>query len=62
MADSLQLLRQWTVLRTLSARRQGVTLRELAADTGVSEDDHARPEPAAPPRLPGRRTRQRSRP
>ncbi len=37
MADSVQLLRQWTVLRTLSARRQGATLKELAAETGVSE-------------------------
>lgn len=37
MADSLQLMRQWTVLRTLAARRQGVTLRELAAEAGVSE-------------------------
>ncbi len=37
MADSVQLLRQWTVLRTLSARRHGATLKELAAETGVSE-------------------------
>ncbi len=37
MADSTQLLRQWTVLRTLSARRHGATLKQLATDTGVSE-------------------------
>jgi predicted DNA-binding transcriptional regulator YafY len=36
MADQPSLLRQWTLLRTLSARRQGVTLRELADDAGVS--------------------------
>lgn len=37
MADSTQLLRQWTLLRMLSARRQGVTLKELAAEAGVSQ-------------------------
>lgn len=37
MADSVQLLRQWTVLRTLAARRHGATLRELADESGVSE-------------------------
>lgn len=37
MADSTQLLRQWTLLRLLSARRQGVTLKELAAEAGVSQ-------------------------
>jgi proteasome accessory factor B len=31
------LLRQWRLLRTLCASRQGRTLRELAADAGVSE-------------------------
>jgi len=36
MPDQPSLLRQWTVLRTLSARRQGATLRELADDAGVS--------------------------
>ena len=37
MSDSQQLLRQWTLLRLLSARRQGATLRELADETGVSQ-------------------------
>jgi proteasome accessory factor B len=36
MSDQPSLLRQWTVLRILSARRQGATLRELADDAGVS--------------------------
>lgn len=36
MLDSTPLLRQWTLLRILSARRQGATLRELASEAGVS--------------------------
>jgi predicted DNA-binding transcriptional regulator YafY len=36
MSEQPSLLRQWTLLRTLSARRQGATLRELAGDAGVS--------------------------
>lgn len=37
MADSLPLLRQWTLLRLLSARRQGVTLRQMSQETDVSQ-------------------------
>jgi len=37
VSDSAQLLRQWTLLRMLSARRQGITLKVLCAETGVSE-------------------------
>ncbi|MBI1347096.1 WYL domain-containing protein [bacterium] len=37
MADSVQLLRQWTILRMLSARRHGATLKELANETCVSQ-------------------------
>ncbi len=37
MPDSEPLLRQWTVLRLLSARRQGISLKELASEAGVSE-------------------------
>lgn len=37
MADSLPMLRQWSLLRILSARRQGVTLKELAAEVGYSQ-------------------------
>ena len=36
MSEQPSLLRQWTLLRTLSARRQGATLRELAGDAGVT--------------------------
>ena len=36
MSDSAPLLRQWTLLRILSARRQGVTLKELSQEAGVS--------------------------
>lgn len=37
MSDSIQLLRQWTLLRLLAARRQGVALKELARDLSVSQ-------------------------
>ena len=37
MSDSAKLIRQWTLLRSLSARRQGATLKELAADAAVSQ-------------------------
>ncbi|WLD12860.1 HTH domain-containing protein [Planctellipticum variicoloris] len=37
MSDSAQLIRQWTLLRLLFARRHGATLKELAADAGVSQ-------------------------
>jgi proteasome accessory factor B len=37
VADIPPLLRQWTLLRTLSARRRGATLREIAEDFGVSQ-------------------------
>jgi len=37
MADSVPLLRQWTLLQTLSARRNGVTLREMSNETAVSQ-------------------------
>jgi predicted DNA-binding transcriptional regulator YafY len=36
MADSEQLIRQWTFLRTLSARRLGVSIDEFARETGYS--------------------------
>lgn len=36
MADISPLLRQWTLLRLLDARRQGATLREMSEETGVS--------------------------
>ncbi len=37
MADQAALLRQWLLLKTLSARRIGVTLKELAAEMQVCE-------------------------
>ena len=37
MAEQAALLRQWLLLRTLSARRYGATLKELAAEMQVSE-------------------------
>jgi len=37
MADQAALLRQWLLLKTLSARRLGVTLKELAAEMQVCE-------------------------
>jgi proteasome accessory factor B len=37
MPDVPAMLRQWSVLKTLSARRNGATLRELADDAGVSQ-------------------------
>lgn len=37
MAEQAALLRQWLLLKTLSARRYGVTLKELAAEMQVSE-------------------------
>lgn len=37
MADIPPLLRQWTLLRTLSARRFGATLRQIADESGVSQ-------------------------
>ncbi len=37
MADQRALLRQWLLLKTLSARRLGLTLKELAAEMGVCE-------------------------
>ena len=36
MSDQPALLRQWIILRSLGARRQGSTLRDLAAQTNVS--------------------------
>lgn len=36
MADQPLLLRHWMILRTLSARRRGATLRQLADEMGVS--------------------------
>jgi proteasome accessory factor B len=36
VADQPPLLRQWTLLRSLGARRQGATLRELADEHGVN--------------------------
>ena len=37
MEVSSPLIRQWLLLRTLSVRRYGVTVKELAEDSGVSE-------------------------
>lgn len=37
MSDVPAILRHWTLLRSLGARRQGATLRELAAEAGVSQ-------------------------
>lgn len=37
MSERPPLVRQWIVLRTLCARRYGVTVRELAQEMGVSE-------------------------
>jgi predicted DNA-binding transcriptional regulator YafY len=37
MAEQTALLRQWLVLKTLSARRLGLSLKELAAEMQVSE-------------------------
>lgn len=37
MPDMPPLLRQWTLLRTLSARRLGATLRQIADEAGVSQ-------------------------
>jgi hypothetical protein len=35
MAEQAALLRQWLLLKTLSARRNGATLKELAAEMQV---------------------------
>jgi len=37
MAEQLPLVRQWTILRTLSARRLGVTVKELSQEMRVNE-------------------------
>lgn len=37
MAETLPILRQWLLLKVLSTRRQGVTLRQMAAETGCSQ-------------------------
>ena len=37
MAEQAALRRQWLLLKTLSARRHGVTLKDLAAEMQVSE-------------------------
>ena len=37
MAEQASLLRQWLLLKTLSARRYGATLKELAAEMQVCE-------------------------
>ncbi|MBX3441383.1 MAG: WYL domain-containing transcriptional regulator [Planctomyces sp.] len=37
MSDATQLLRQWQLLRMLSVRRAGLTLRQMASDTGRSQ-------------------------
>ena len=37
MPEEPPLIRQWTLLRTLCARRLGITLKEMAAEHGVSE-------------------------
>ena len=37
MARASPLVRQWALLRTLCGRHQGVTVREMAEETGVNE-------------------------
>jgi len=37
MTEQAPLVRQWILLRTLSARRCGVTVKEMAEESGVSE-------------------------
>ena len=37
MSDQPPLVRQWTLLRLLCARRHGATLREMAEETGVGQ-------------------------
>ena len=37
MTDTTQLARQWSLLHTLSARRQGATICELASELNVSD-------------------------
>src|SRR4051812_9853120 len=36
MPDDTSLRRQWILLKALSARRQGLTVREMASDLGVN--------------------------
>lgn len=36
MSDLTPLLRQWSLLKALAARRYGLTIREMAAETGVN--------------------------
>ncbi len=35
--DDLQVIRQWIILRTLTARRHGMSIRELAEERGVDQ-------------------------
>jgi hypothetical protein len=35
--DDLQVFRQWMILRTLGARRHGMSIRDLAAARGVDQ-------------------------
>ena len=37
MNDDTPLVRQWTLLRILCARRHGATVREMAQEMGVSD-------------------------
>src|SRR3954449_3293669 len=37
MPDETPIKRQWTLLRSLSSRQYGLTVREMAADAGVNE-------------------------
>lgn len=36
MADQPKIVRQWMILRSLSARRHGATIDELSSDSGVN--------------------------
>ena len=63
MRDEPSLRRQWLLLKALSSRHLGLTVRETAADLGVTaQDDPPRPGPLPRPRLPAGGGRRRVRP
>lgn len=45
MTDTSPLIRQWTLLRLLDARRHGATLREMSQESGVSAKTTTRVKP-----------------
>ena len=59
MTEQGPLVRQWILLRTLSARRCGVTVNEMAEESSVSEKTVRRDleafQTAGFPRVPARR-------